>query len=146
MFPAIVYIVSLMFLRCLPFISYQGRVTREATPLLRRNSFTPLSSNEVKRPRLYSAGSRRWLPLAHTPAALMPEGQQSEVSVRITLFKSTILISPLASFPSLTPHLIFSITRPPLDGFSLCCDVGVYTLYSVSLFLFSFLWRCHGCG
>uniref|UniRef100_A0A3B4AH34 6-phosphofructo-2-kinase/fructose-2,6-bisphosphatase 2 n=1 Tax=Periophthalmus magnuspinnatus TaxID=409849 RepID=A0A3B4AH34_9GOBI len=47
----------------------------------RRNSYTPLSSyNQVKRPRLYSAGNQPWLPLAPTPAALMPEGRPSQVS------------------------------------------------------------------
>ncbi|KAL7843570.1 hypothetical protein AOLI_G00250820 [Acnodon oligacanthus] len=47
--------------------------------LLRRNSYTPLSSHDqVKRPRLYSAGNRPWLPLAPSPSALhfpnTPEG------------------------------------------------------------------------
>uniref|UniRef100_A0AAY4E8K8 6-phosphofructo-2-kinase/fructose-2,6-bisphosphatase 2 n=1 Tax=Denticeps clupeoides TaxID=299321 RepID=A0AAY4E8K8_9TELE len=36
-----------------------------APMLLRRNSYTPLSSHDqVKRPRLYSAGNRPWLPLS----------------------------------------------------------------------------------
>ncbi|CAL8340935.1 unnamed protein product [Merluccius merluccius] len=54
-------------------------VPRDSVPL-RRNSYTPLASrDQVKRPRLYSAGDRpAWLPLAPTPAALMPEGQQSQ--------------------------------------------------------------------
>ncbi|XP_033995434.1 6-phosphofructo-2-kinase/fructose-2,6-bisphosphatase 2 isoform X2 [Trematomus bernacchii] len=52
---------------------------------LRRNSYTPLSSHDqFKRPRLYSAGNQPWLPLAPTPAALMPEGRQSQVSARVT--------------------------------------------------------------
>uniref|UniRef100_A0A8C7Y760 6-phosphofructo-2-kinase/fructose-2,6-bisphosphatase 2 n=1 Tax=Oryzias sinensis TaxID=183150 RepID=A0A8C7Y760_9TELE len=51
----------------------------------RRNSYTPLSSHDqVKRPRLYSAGNQPWLPLAPTPSALMPEGLESQVSDRVT--------------------------------------------------------------
>lgn len=51
----------------------------------RRNSYTPLASHDqVKRPRLYSAGNQPWLPLAPTPSALMPEGRQSQVSARVT--------------------------------------------------------------
>nr|XP_055040292.1 6-phosphofructo-2-kinase/fructose-2,6-bisphosphatase 2 isoform X2 [Misgurnus anguillicaudatus] len=48
------------------------RVKRESTPLLlRRNSYTPLSTHDrVKRPRLYSAGNRPWLPLALSPTTL----------------------------------------------------------------------------
>uniref|UniRef100_A0A7N6A4Y4 6-phosphofructo-2-kinase/fructose-2,6-bisphosphatase 2 n=1 Tax=Anabas testudineus TaxID=64144 RepID=A0A7N6A4Y4_ANATE len=40
------------------------------SPLIhRRNSYTPLSSHDqVKRPRLYSAGNQPWLPLAPTPS------------------------------------------------------------------------------
>lgn len=70
---------------------YQGKVRREPAPiLLRRNSYTPLSSHDqVKRPRLYSAGNRPLLPLAPSPSALQfpetPEGelmhQPSQVSV-----------------------------------------------------------------
>ncbi|MBN3323085.1 F262 bisphosphatase, partial [Atractosteus spatula] len=60
-----------------------------APVLLRRNSYTPLASpDQVKRPRLYSAGNRPWLPLAPSPKALQfheaPEGavlEQSQVSV-----------------------------------------------------------------
>ncbi|XP_072522465.1 6-phosphofructo-2-kinase/fructose-2,6-bisphosphatase 2 isoform X4 [Salminus brasiliensis] len=53
--------------------------TGPAPLLLRRNSYTPLSSHDqVKRPRLYSAGNRPWLPLAPSPSALhfpnTPEG------------------------------------------------------------------------
>uniref|UniRef100_A0A674F1Z4 6-phosphofructo-2-kinase/fructose-2,6-bisphosphatase 2 n=1 Tax=Salmo trutta TaxID=8032 RepID=A0A674F1Z4_SALTR len=55
---------------------------------IRRNSYTPLSSHDqFKRPRLYSAGNRPWLPQRPTPSALqfpeMPEGvlQQSQVSL-----------------------------------------------------------------
>lgn len=73
-------------------ISNQGKVRRESAPLLqRRNSYTPLSTlDQVKRPRLYSAGNRPWLPLTPSPTTLhfpdMPEGvlllQQNQVSVR----------------------------------------------------------------
>uniref|UniRef100_A0A4W4EEQ8 6-phosphofructo-2-kinase/fructose-2,6-bisphosphatase 2 n=1 Tax=Electrophorus electricus TaxID=8005 RepID=A0A4W4EEQ8_ELEEL len=49
-----------------------GKARRSpATLLLRRNSYTPLSSHDqVKRPRLYSAGNRPWLPLVPSPSAL----------------------------------------------------------------------------
>uniref|UniRef100_A0A671YK99 6-phosphofructo-2-kinase/fructose-2,6-bisphosphatase 2 n=1 Tax=Sparus aurata TaxID=8175 RepID=A0A671YK99_SPAAU len=57
----------------------------DSTLIHRRNSYTPLSSHDqVKRPRLYSAGNQPWLPLAPTPSALMPEGRQSQVSARVT--------------------------------------------------------------
>ncbi|XP_030632106.1 6-phosphofructo-2-kinase/fructose-2,6-bisphosphatase 2 isoform X2 [Chanos chanos] len=61
-------------------VSNQGKVRREPAPvLLRRNSYTPLSSHDqVKRPRLYSAGNRPWFPLTPSPSALhfprTPEG------------------------------------------------------------------------
>uniref|UniRef100_A0A8C7TCB1 6-phosphofructo-2-kinase/fructose-2,6-bisphosphatase 2 n=1 Tax=Oncorhynchus mykiss TaxID=8022 RepID=A0A8C7TCB1_ONCMY len=53
-------------------------VSNIASPI-RRNSYTPLSSHDqFKRPRLYSAGNRPWLPQRPTPSALqfpeMPEG------------------------------------------------------------------------
>ncbi|XP_015197670.1 6-phosphofructo-2-kinase/fructose-2,6-bisphosphatase 2 isoform X2 [Lepisosteus oculatus] len=56
-----------------------------AAVLLRRNSYTPLASpDQVKRPRLYSAGNRPWLPLAPSPKALQfheaPEGAVLEQS------------------------------------------------------------------
>lgn len=58
----------------------QGKVPKDSSIIHRRNSYTPLSSHDqVKRPRLYSAGNQPWLPLAPTPAALMPEGRQSQV-------------------------------------------------------------------
>ncbi|XP_036386341.1 6-phosphofructo-2-kinase/fructose-2,6-bisphosphatase 2-like isoform X2 [Megalops cyprinoides] len=66
-------------------------IRKDAAPhLLRRNSYTPLSTHDqVKRPRLYSAGNRPWLPLAPSPSALLfsdaPEGalllQQSQESL-----------------------------------------------------------------
>nr|XP_046168114.1 6-phosphofructo-2-kinase/fructose-2,6-bisphosphatase 2-like isoform X3 [Oncorhynchus gorbuscha] len=63
------------------------KVSRDPAPI-RRNSYTPLSSHDqFKRPRLYSAGNRPWLPQRPTPSALqfpeMPEGvlQQSQDSL-----------------------------------------------------------------
>ncbi|XP_058860567.1 6-phosphofructo-2-kinase/fructose-2,6-bisphosphatase 2-like isoform X2 [Acipenser ruthenus] len=52
--------------------------TDPAPTLQRRNSFTPLASHDqVKRPRLYSAGNRPRLPLTTSPGALhFPEPQQ----------------------------------------------------------------------
>ncbi|XP_077059311.1 6-phosphofructo-2-kinase/fructose-2,6-bisphosphatase 2 isoform X2 [Siphateles boraxobius] len=68
-----------------------GKVRRDSAPLLlRRNSYTPLSSHDqVKRPRLYSAGNRSWLPLTPSPTTLhfpdTPDGallrQQSQDSL-----------------------------------------------------------------
>ncbi|KAF0034647.1 hypothetical protein F2P81_012405 [Scophthalmus maximus] len=56
-----------------------GKMSRDSVLIHRRNSYTPLSSHDqVKRPRLYSAGNQPWLPLAPTPSALMPEGRQSQ--------------------------------------------------------------------
>ncbi|CAB1445279.1 unnamed protein product, partial [Pleuronectes platessa] len=63
-------------------ISYQDETLRDSALVPRRNSYTPLSSHDqVKRPRLYSAGNPPWLPLAPTPSALMPEGRQSQESL-----------------------------------------------------------------
>uniref|UniRef100_A0A8C1Z467 6-phosphofructo-2-kinase/fructose-2,6-bisphosphatase 2 n=1 Tax=Cyprinus carpio TaxID=7962 RepID=A0A8C1Z467_CYPCA len=71
-------------------ISNQSKVRRGSAPLLRRNSYTPLSSHDqVKRPRLYSTGNWPWLPLTPSPTTLhnpdAPDGalllQQSQVSV-----------------------------------------------------------------
>ncbi|XP_019214623.1 6-phosphofructo-2-kinase/fructose-2,6-bisphosphatase 2 isoform X1 [Oreochromis niloticus] len=62
-------------------IAAQGKIPKDSTLIHRRNSYTPLSSHDqVKRPRLYSAGNQPWLPLAPTPSALMPEERQSQVS------------------------------------------------------------------
>ncbi|XP_058647967.1 6-phosphofructo-2-kinase/fructose-2,6-bisphosphatase 2 isoform X3 [Onychostoma macrolepis] len=67
-----------------------GKIRRDSAPLLRRNSYTPLSSHDqVKRPRLYSAGNRPWLPLTPSPTTLhypgSPDGalllQQSQSHV-----------------------------------------------------------------
>uniref|UniRef100_A0A8C1GCM5 6-phosphofructo-2-kinase/fructose-2,6-bisphosphatase 2 n=1 Tax=Cyprinus carpio TaxID=7962 RepID=A0A8C1GCM5_CYPCA len=52
-------------------ISNQSKVRRGSAPLLRRNSYTPLSSHDqVKRPRLYSTGNWPWLPLTPSPTTL----------------------------------------------------------------------------
>lgn len=70
------------FLFSPPPRTHQGQIPKDSILLLRRNSYTPLSSHDqVKRPRLYSAGNQPWLPLAPTPSALMPEGRSSQVSV-----------------------------------------------------------------
>ncbi|XP_072308305.1 6-phosphofructo-2-kinase/fructose-2,6-bisphosphatase 2 isoform X1 [Eucyclogobius newberryi] len=59
--------------------SYQGTMPRDPSLIHRRNSYTPMSSyDQFKRPRLYSAGNQPWLPLAPTPAALMPEGRPNQ--------------------------------------------------------------------
>ncbi|XP_078803899.1 6-phosphofructo-2-kinase/fructose-2,6-bisphosphatase 2 isoform X2 [Oryzias latipes] len=56
-----------------------GKIPKDSSLIHRRNSYTPLSSHDqVKRPRLYSAGNQPWLPLAPTPSALMPEGLESQ--------------------------------------------------------------------
>uniref|UniRef100_A0A8C9Y2B9 6-phosphofructo-2-kinase/fructose-2,6-bisphosphatase 2 n=1 Tax=Sander lucioperca TaxID=283035 RepID=A0A8C9Y2B9_SANLU len=60
----------------------EDKIPRGSALIHRRNSYTPLSSHDqVKRPRLYSAGNQPWLPLAPTPSALMPEGRQSQESL-----------------------------------------------------------------
>ncbi|XP_058229709.1 6-phosphofructo-2-kinase/fructose-2,6-bisphosphatase 2 isoform X5 [Hemibagrus wyckioides] len=67
-----------------------GQPRRTPPPLLlRRNSYTPLSSlDQVKRPRLYSAGNRPWLPLAPSPSALhfpdTPEGALLHSQLRVS--------------------------------------------------------------
>uniref|UniRef100_A0A3P8WFU5 6-phosphofructo-2-kinase/fructose-2,6-bisphosphatase 2 n=1 Tax=Cynoglossus semilaevis TaxID=244447 RepID=A0A3P8WFU5_CYNSE len=62
-----------------------GKISRDTAPLPRRNSYTPLCSrDQMKRPRLYSAGNAPWLPLAPTPSALLPDGRQSQVSERVS--------------------------------------------------------------
>ncbi|XP_042622164.1 6-phosphofructo-2-kinase/fructose-2,6-bisphosphatase 2-like isoform X1 [Cyprinus carpio] len=67
-----------------------SKVRRGSAPLLRRNSYTPLSSHDqVKRPRLYSTGNWPWLPLTPSPTTLhnpdAPDGalllQQSQSNV-----------------------------------------------------------------
>uniref|UniRef100_A0A8C6UZH8 6-phosphofructo-2-kinase/fructose-2,6-bisphosphatase 2 n=1 Tax=Neogobius melanostomus TaxID=47308 RepID=A0A8C6UZH8_9GOBI len=66
---------------CYTVVMHSGGVFQDPSLIHRRNSYTPLSSyDQVKRPRLYSAGNQPWLPLAPTPAALMPEGRPSQVS------------------------------------------------------------------
>ncbi|KAM9444380.1 6-phosphofructo-2-kinase/fructose-2,6-bisphosphatase 2 isoform 2-T2 [Clarias gariepinus] len=67
-----------------------GQTRRTPAPLLlRRNSYTPLSSlDQVRRPRLYSAGNRPWLPLAPSPSALRfpdtPEGALLHSQLRVS--------------------------------------------------------------
>ncbi|XP_067361983.1 6-phosphofructo-2-kinase/fructose-2,6-bisphosphatase 2 isoform X7 [Channa argus] len=90
----------------------EGKIPRDSALMHRRNSYTPLSSHDqVKRPRLYSAGNQPWLPLAPTPSALMPEGLQSQVSASVTgsSYKPvtvTCTQSPLT--PVVTPCLAFA--------------------------------------
>ncbi|KAG7493938.1 6-phosphofructo-2-kinase fructose-2,6-bisphosphatase 2-like isoform X1 [Solea senegalensis] len=62
-----------------------AKIPWDSAPMLRRNSYTPLASHDqLRRPRLYSAGNPPWLPLAHTTAGLMPEERLSQVSKRVT--------------------------------------------------------------
>lgn len=105
--------------------------------ILRRNSYTPLSSHDqVKRPRLYSAGNQPWLPLAPTPSALMPEGRQSQVSDRIigSLSKSVTVSynqsppTPVVNLCVAFPRLSFGSSR----WFSVCVENDVH---GVHLFL-----------
>lgn len=58
----------------------QKNVGNDAAPaFLRRNSFTPLSSqDQIKRPRLYSAGNQSQSRILHTPT--LPSMQFSEAS------------------------------------------------------------------
>uniref|UniRef100_A0A8C1VGD2 6-phosphofructo-2-kinase/fructose-2,6-bisphosphatase 2 n=1 Tax=Cyprinus carpio TaxID=7962 RepID=A0A8C1VGD2_CYPCA len=73
-----------------PLVKHNFDSNLSSAPLLRRNSYTPLSSHDqVKRPRLYSTGNWPWLPLTPSPTTLhnpdAPDGalllQQSQVSV-----------------------------------------------------------------
>ncbi|KAJ8370455.1 hypothetical protein SKAU_G00104830 [Synaphobranchus kaupii] len=62
---------------------------------MRRNSYTPLSSHDqLKRPRLYSAGNRPGVPLAPSAATLQfpeaPEGAVSEQSQMINVSRTRI--------------------------------------------------------
>uniref|UniRef100_A0A673FMC3 Uncharacterized protein n=1 Tax=Sinocyclocheilus rhinocerous TaxID=307959 RepID=A0A673FMC3_9TELE len=67
-------------------VCYQGSSRQEVQPtLLRRNSFTPLSSeDQVKRPRLFSVGNPPRL--ASVPAlstTRFPEAEESEDKFRV---------------------------------------------------------------
>lgn len=107
----------------------------------RRNSYTPLSSyDQVKRPRLYSAGNQPWLPLAPTPSALMPEGRQSQVSHRVTGSPSkSVAVNCKRSHPTTVvtvclapPCLSFGSSR----WFSVCVATDAHEIHlSISLSL-----------
>ncbi|XP_034021736.1 6-phosphofructo-2-kinase/fructose-2,6-bisphosphatase 2-like [Thalassophryne amazonica] len=59
-----------------------GKIPWGHAPILRRNSYTPLCSNDqLKRPRLYSVGNQPWLPATRTPPALMPDEEQCQESL-----------------------------------------------------------------
>ncbi|XP_030584563.1 6-phosphofructo-2-kinase/fructose-2,6-bisphosphatase 2 isoform X3 [Archocentrus centrarchus] len=74
-----------------------GKIPKDSALIHRRNSYTPLSSHDqVKRPRLYSAGNQPWLPLAPTPSALMPEERQSQT------WRGGSCLSPCAKEATLT--------------------------------------------
>uniref|UniRef100_A0A672SBY6 6-phosphofructo-2-kinase/fructose-2,6-bisphosphatase 2 n=1 Tax=Sinocyclocheilus grahami TaxID=75366 RepID=A0A672SBY6_SINGR len=79
--------VEMFYLNVEAVNTHRDRPLVNSAPLLRRNSYTPLSSHDqVKRPRLYVAGNWPWLPLTPSPTTLMHHGalllQQSQVSVR----------------------------------------------------------------
>lgn len=120
------------------FISYQGKIPKDSALIHRRNSYTPLSSHDqVKRPRLYSAGNQPWLPLAPTPAALMPEGQQSQVSARVTGPPPRVSLSCNQSPPTTVSgmclaflHLRFWSSR---SNWLVCVEVTYMTSVSLSV-------------
>ncbi|XP_039653638.1 6-phosphofructo-2-kinase/fructose-2,6-bisphosphatase 2 isoform X3 [Perca fluviatilis] len=89
------------------------KIPRGSALIHRRNSYTPLSSHDqVKRPRLYSAGNQPWLPLAPTPSALMPEGRQSQVSARVTGSPSkSVTVSCNQSCPTTVVTLCLAFPR-----------------------------------
>ncbi|KAK2915390.1 hypothetical protein Q8A73_005984 [Channa argus] len=104
-----------------------GKIPRDSALMHRRNSYTPLSSHDqVKRPRLYSAGNQPWLPLAPTPSALMPEGLQSQDSLR----EGSDFDSPEETNACLN-HMVVSIrgfTLQEDSGMTPCrCKVTFYT-------------------
>lgn len=99
------------------FISYQAKIPRDSALIHRRNSYTPLSSHDqVKRPRLYSAGNQPWLPLAPTPSALMPEGRQSQVSARVT-GSPPLHNKPLSTAISHLPPQLYPTWHSPASAF-----------------------------
>nr|XP_046238777.1 6-phosphofructo-2-kinase/fructose-2,6-bisphosphatase 2 isoform X3 [Scatophagus argus] len=116
-----------------------GKIPRDSTLIHRRNSYTPLSSHDqVKRPRLYSAGNQPWLPLAPTPSALMPEGRQSQVSARVTASPSKSDTVDCNQSPPTTavtlclafPRISFGSSR----GFSVCVENAVHGIH-LSMYL-----------
>lgn len=143
-------------------ISKQGKVRRDCAPLLlRRNSYTPLSSHDqVKRPRLYSAGNRPWLPLTPSPTTLhfpnTPDGalllQQSQVSdslnkpCNLTWTQCCPDTKPPSHWCSESPlNVTLSTDRAwnallHLVFFKYKCMFFLHTLFSLSLFFCCFLW------
>uniref|UniRef100_A0A8C1VH07 6-phosphofructo-2-kinase/fructose-2,6-bisphosphatase 2 n=1 Tax=Cyprinus carpio TaxID=7962 RepID=A0A8C1VH07_CYPCA len=63
--------VEMFYLNVEAVNTHRDRPLVSSAPLLRRNSYTPLSSHDqVKRPRLYSTGNWPWLPLTPSPTTL----------------------------------------------------------------------------
>ncbi|XP_071016932.1 6-phosphofructo-2-kinase/fructose-2,6-bisphosphatase 2-like isoform X2 [Oncorhynchus clarkii lewisi] len=76
-------------------------VPRDPAPmLLRRNSYTPLSSlDQFKRPRLYSAGNRPWLPE-------MPEGMLQQSQPRI----GSCFLTPCVKESTMTAQKLVAVS------------------------------------
>ncbi|MGH0178949.1 UNVERIFIED_CONTAM: hypothetical protein FKN15_000400 [Acipenser sinensis] len=95
-----------------------------APTLQRRNSFTPLASHDqVKRPRLYSAGNRPRLPLTTSPGALhFPEPQQGALRQQTQVSVTHYIASP----PILNHNMHFinqHHASAPIKVFiDLCCN------------------------
>ncbi|RXM91140.1 6-phosphofructo-2-kinase/fructose-2,6-bisphosphatase 2 [Acipenser ruthenus] len=99
--------------------------TDPAPTLQRRNSFTPLASHDqVKRPRLYSAGNRPRLPLTTSPGALhFPEPQQGALHQQTQVSVTHYIASP----PPILNHNMHFINQhhasAPVKVFiDLCCN------------------------
>lgn len=115
---AVALSLSLSLYLTFSHVSNQGKARMGPAPLLlRRNSYTPLSTHDqVKRPRLYSAGNRPWLPLVPSPSALhfpnTPEGAllQSQVSVWGCLAVVGVLTNPVTLIPDPSYLLFMSHT------------------------------------